>query len=164
MSEPGSWPSQAQPGAYPPGPYQPAGQPPPYWAPAPPGPPPGPFPGVPSPAARDRSSAPPTGAVVAACIALGLSLLIGLSRWLGAYLTSTSDDRFYEWPFRTWPVAIEILLAVMGLIGAVVVVSAPGRRSAASCGLLAVAAAVLGFTLNDGLYQLITIAVTNGSP
>ncbi|MEZ5412282.1 MAG: hypothetical protein R2761_29890 [Acidimicrobiales bacterium] len=92
-------------------------------------------------------------------MALGLSLLVGLSRWLGAYLTTTSDDRFYEWPFRTWPVVVEILLAAAGLVGAIVVVSSPARRSTASWGLVAAAAGVLGYALNDGLYQLITISL-----
>lgn len=159
MSEPGSWPAQAQPGAYPQGPHQSVGQPPPYWAPTPPGPPPGPFPGESPRSVGGRAPAPPTGAVVAVVVALGLSLAVGLSRWLGAYITSTSDDRFYQWPFRTWPVVVEILLALGGFAGAGAVVSEPERRSVASWVLLAAAAGVLGFALNDGLYQLITISL-----
>ena len=150
MSEPGSWPS---------GPYQQAGQPPPYWAPTPPGPPPGPYSGPGHPAAQDRPAAPPTGALVAVGVALGLSMLVGLSRWLGAYLNTTSVDEFHQWPYRTGPVVVEVLLAAAGFAGAVVVVGDQRRRTPMTWGALAVAAGVLGYALNDGLYQVLTIIV-----
>lgn len=150
MSEPGSWPS---------GQYQQAGQPPPYWAPAPPGPPPGPYAGAAGPLAQDRSGAPPMGALVAVGIALGLSVLVGLSRWLVAYLNTTSADQFHEWPYRTAPVVVEVLLAAAGFAGAVAMVGDQRRRTPATWSVLAVAAGVLGYALNDGLYQLLTIVV-----
>lgn len=157
MSEPGSWPSGPQPGAYPPGPYQGAGQSPPYWSPTPPGS--SPYPGAPFPGAQDRPATPPTGALVAVGISLCLSMLVGLSRWLVVYLNATSTDEFQQWPYRTWPVAVEVLLALAGFVGAAAVVSAPARRTPQTWGVLAAAAAVLGYALNDGLYQLLTIIV-----
>ncbi len=92
-------------------------------------------------------------------IALGLSMVIGLSRWLVGYMNATSTAEFQEWPYRTWPVVIEVLLAAAGFVGAIVFVSLPARRTPKTWGFLALAAGVLGFALNDGLYQLISIAV-----
>ncbi len=157
MSEPGSWPSGAQPGGYPAEPYQAAGQQPPYWSPTPPGV--SPYPGAPYPDAQDRPAGPPTGAFVAVGISLGLSMLVGLSRWLVGYLNATATDEFQQWPYRTWPVVVEVLLAGAGFVGALMVVSTPLRRTPQTWGLLVAAAAVLGFALNDGLYQVLSIIV-----
>lgn len=154
MSEPGSWPS---------GPYRQVGQPPPYWAPTPPGPPPGPTTVAPGPGAWDRPvsapASPPVWALVAVGIALGLSMLVGLSRWLGAYVNNTSADQFSSWPYRTAPVVVEVVLAAAGFAGAVGMVSSPLRRTTVTWSVLAVAAAVLGYALNDGLYQVLTFVV-----
>ena len=52
-----------------------------------------------------------------------------------------------------------VMLAVAGFVGALTVVSTPLRRTTQTWGLLAAAAAVLGFALNDGLYQVFSIVV-----
>ena len=98
------------------------------------------------------------GGIVPAGIALGLSILIGLARWLGSFLNATTES-FVSWPFATLPVVVEVGLAVAGFTVALASLSAPARRSHGAYLFLAGATAVLGFAINDGLYQLITLAL-----
>lgn len=114
-----------------------------------------PYPPYPSDSVAASRSGPSTAMVVAG-IGLGLSLLVGLVRWAGSLVNVTTDS-FLTWPFATLPVVVEVVLALVGFAGAVAALNPPHRRGHGAYLLLAAAAAVLGFAVSDGLYQLLTL-------
>jgi hypothetical protein len=103
----------------------------------------------------DQSPAPVAVVVQPAALS-ALAVLIGLARF-GGHLFSVANRTYLSWAYSWWLAVPEVVLASAGFGAALW--ATQGKLSQRSATRLLVASALAGgFALNDGLYQLLTLA------